>query len=88
MNEERTPLQAESLAFLPPAVIFAAEFDPLIDDAQQYSRRLQQEGVPARLILIPGLVHGALQAITLTDEADQLYQSICSQALFLTRSPD
>jgi acetyl esterase len=83
-DEELFPLQAESLALLPPAAIFAAEFDPLIDDARHYNQRLRRAEVPTRLIQVPGLVHGALHSIGLTSEAEQLYQSICTQVLHMT----
>ncbi|MEH6576745.1 MAG: alpha/beta hydrolase [Amphritea sp.] len=83
-DEELIPLQAESLAFLPPAAIFAAEFDPLVDDARQYSQRLRQAGTPAQLTVIRGLVHGALRAASITDEANLLYQSVCAKVKKLT----
>jgi len=82
-NPELCPLQAQSLALLPSAVIIAAEYDPLIDDARHYHRRLGQDGVTAQLTIIEGLVHGALRA-TQTAEAQQLYQTICKAVHQLT----
>lgn len=75
------PLQALSLEGLPPAAIFAAQYDPLIDDAQHYTQRLQECAVEAQCLVIKGLVHGAIHAIGVTDEADHLLQSICEQIL-------
>ncbi|MEH6444857.1 MAG: alpha/beta hydrolase [Oceanospirillaceae bacterium] len=75
------PLQAQSFKELPAAAIFAAQYDPLIDDAQHYTQRLLQYGVEAECIVIKGLVHGTLHAIGVTDEADSLLQSICEQVL-------
>ncbi len=75
------PLQAKSLESLPTAAIFAGQFDPLIDDAQDYSRRLQEHDVASECFVINGLVHGALQAIGRSKEADDLFQSIAEQVL-------
>lgn len=83
INPELSPLQAKSLALLPPASIIAAEFDPLVDDARQYSQRLKQAGIAAQLTIIPGLVHGALRAIA-TTEGQRLYQKICADVARLT----
>lgn len=73
------PLQATSLAALPQAVILAAQFDPLVDDARLYSQSLQEQGVSAQYIEIKGLVHGALHAIGSCDEANVLFAAICDQ---------
>jgi acetyl esterase len=35
-----------------------AEFDPLRDEGEHYGRRLQEAGVPARVVRQDGLVHG------------------------------
>jgi len=73
------PLQATSFEALPPAAIFAAQFDLLIDDAQLYCQSLKDAGVPAKYIEIKGLVHGALHAIGRCDEANVLFSAICDQ---------
>jgi len=75
---EIAPLLASSLADLPAALILAAQFDPLIDDAQHYHQRLRDAGGRSSLQVIQGLVHGGLHGIGLSAEADQLYQAICS----------
>lgn len=71
------PLLAQSLESLPPAAIFAAQYDPLIDDAEHYTKRLNDGAVKANCKVINGAVHGALHAIGRTREADVLLQSIC-----------
>jgi acetyl esterase len=55
-----SPLRAESLRGLPPALIIVAGHDPLHDDGVQYAEALRAADVPARLIDYPAMPHGFL----------------------------
>lgn len=54
------PLQAD-LAGLPRCHLLAAGLDPLRDDSLMLAGALVHHGVPTRLDLVPGVVHGFLQ---------------------------
>ncbi len=57
-NPLAAPLEATDHHGLPTAVIAAAEFDPLRDDAIAYSAVLERAGVPVSLYVFDGLIHG------------------------------
>ena len=52
------PARADDLSGLPPAVVSVAEHDPLRDEGRAYARRLADDGVPSRLLEVPGAFHG------------------------------
>ncbi|HEY8075614.1 MAG TPA: alpha/beta hydrolase [Labilithrix sp.] len=53
-----SPIYAESLAGLPPALVMTAGFDPLRDEGDEYAKRLRDAGVPTQHESYGGLFHG------------------------------
>ena len=64
-NPLASPLCAESLTGLPPAVVVTCEFDPLRDEGDAYAAGLAAAGVPVRHIRARGHIHTSLLAVDL-----------------------
>ena len=58
-----SPLRAENLAGLPPALVVTCEFDPLRDEGIAYAEALQAAGVEARHLPCRGHIHTSLSLV-------------------------
>jgi acetyl esterase len=71
-----SPLRAENLSDLPPALIITAEYDPLRDEGEAYGKRLQDAGVNVTLSRYPGMIHAFIRMTARLDKANDALDEI------------
>nr|ADR31550.1 EST1 [uncultured microorganism] len=79
-NPLASPMQADDLSELPPALVITAEYDPLRDEGESYGKQLQEAGVPVTISRYDGMIHGFLSLEPMTDKGQQA-RAECAQAL-------
>ena len=73
------PVKANSLRGVAPAILIAAEFDPLTDDAKNYYQKLIKDSVPAIYKVFAGQIHGFFNLSGVTEDAESLYSEIAKE---------
>ena len=73
------PVKANSLRGVAPAILIAAEFDPLTDDVKNYYQKLIKDSVPAIYREFAGQIHGFFNLSGVTDDAESLYSEIAKE---------
>jgi acetyl esterase len=75
-NPYVSPLLDDNFNNLPPTLIISAEFDPLRDEGEMYSKKLKQAGIPVDYIRFKTMAHGFITANRLVSEAEEAIDNI------------
>jgi acetyl esterase len=78
-NPYAVPSSSTDLKGVAPAIVIAAQFDPLTDDARQYYQKLVANSVPAIYMEYGGQIHGFFNLSGVTDDAFLLYSDIATE---------
>jgi len=78
-----SPLLAENLSGLPPALIQVAEHDPLRDDGWRYAARLRAAGLAVRVTEYAGALHGLTTFSSLTGLSRRALEEACAASATL-----
>lgn len=73
------PIKAQTLRGVAPAILIAAEFDPLTDGVKNYYQKLMNDSVPAIYKEYAGQIHGFFNLSGITPDADSLYLEIANE---------
>ncbi|MGD0878261.1 MAG: alpha/beta hydrolase [Anaerolineales bacterium] len=75
-NPYVSPLLADDLRHLPPALILTAEYDPLHDEGESYANCLRTAGNEVIYVCYPGMVHGFISFGSLANGTELAYAEI------------
>lgn len=77
-HPEVSPLRADSLSDLPPALIITAEHDVLRDEGEAYARRLAAEGVTVVQHRWPGQMHAFFSMVNVLPASTEALDLVCA----------
>ena len=79
------PLNDEDFSNLPPTIVFTAACDPLVDDGENYCKKITNAGGLAKWFNEAGLVHGYLRARSEVVRARNSFERIAFAAASLAQ---
>ena len=82
-NPYASPLLADDLSDLPPALMIAAEFDVLKDEGKAYVDRLNQAGVSVEYRLYDDMIHAFYNMAGVVDRTKDAFKDIAARLRFL-----
>jgi acetyl esterase/lipase len=85
---DASPLRAEDLSNLPPAIVITAEYDPLRDEGIEYARRLQAAGVTVTHRHHEDQFHDFFAFVNLLDAGNQAVDLVGTEIRALVGAPD
>lgn len=74
-----SPMRAEDLSGLPPALVITAGHDVLRDEGESYARKMKDSGVAVRLSRYEGMIHGFLRRYHAFDQGRVAIGEIASE---------
>jgi acetyl esterase len=78
-NPEVSPLRAEDLTGLPPAVLLVAGCDPLRDEGLAYAKALGAAGVEVTLLPYEGMIHNFVRLAASIDRAAEALADVATR---------
>jgi acetyl esterase len=89
LNPLASPLLAQDLTGLPPAMVITAELDVLTDEGKAYAERLGQAGVPVKSVCFEGMIHAFFSMSGVAEGAREAVRQAAAElrASFATPNP-
>lgn len=83
-----SPMFAENLSALPPALILTADVDPLRDDGARFAAKLSDAGVRVKYVNYPGMPHGFFFVPRISSRAADGVTEMSNAITAMAKSPD
>ncbi len=82
-DPDASPLLAEDVSGLPPALVQVAEFDVLKDEGEAYAKKLEAAGTPTQCTCYEGMIHAFFN---MGGEVDRAWEAIDDAAAALRKA--